>query len=135
MTDTLANSMSMPCCSSCGRQMGHLYEDHINLSKKLETELKSTAVPQQNYIGDISGKDITDFVHTYYSWQVKNPNKIKFQPHNIISRGLLSLSPLTEEMLPFGTAREEDNQLSMLSEPVCCLRMLQCDPKFSIPKY
>jgi len=132
MATSLAYSMPMPCCSNCGKQLRHLYEDHIDLTKKLITELKHTDVPSGSYVGTISNIDITDFVYTYYAWKERNPKKINFKPNNIIARGLLSLKKLTDDMLPFGMDREEDNQLSMLAEPPCCMRMLQCNPSFSV---
>lgn len=132
METALVYIMPMPACTNCGRQLRHLYEDHIELTKKLEEELKKTDVPSQEYVGRISNKDITEFVHTYYRWRKANPDKIKFRPLNIIARGLLSLKPLTDDMLPFGMDREPDGQLSLLSEPVCCLRMLMCNPTLSV---
>lgn len=129
---SLVYAMPMPSCSSCGRQMRHLYEDHINLTRKLERDLQDNTVQYETYKGQISKIDITEFVHTYYNWSQKHPEAPTFKPHNIIARGLLSLKPLTEEMLPFGMDREEDNQLSILAESLCCLRMLQCNPSLSI---
>jgi hypothetical protein len=132
---SLVYLMPMPCCSNCGKQLLHLYEDHVNLSKKLSDELKDHpgSVPEQDYRGEISGKDITEFIVTYYTWKKNNPDEeISFQPHNVVARGLLSLKQLEPNMLPFGMDREQDGQLSIFSEPVCCLRMFQCNPSFSV---
>lgn len=135
---SLVYGMSMPCCSNCGRQLRHLYQDHIKLSKELEAELKAIGpgnVPSNTYRGEVSGLDLTDFVRTYYQWRSKNPAAPRgpdFKPHNVIARGLLSIKPLEENMLPFGMDREIDRQLSILAESPCCLRMLQCNPNLSI---
>lgn len=128
----LVYGMSMPCCSNCGRQLRHLYQDHINLSKELETELKVREVPAGSYVGEVSGIDITPFVRTYYTWRRQHPEFPEFKPHNVVARGLMALKPLTEEMLPFGMDREVDRQLSILAESPCCLRMLQCNPNLSL---
>ena len=126
---SLAYAMQMPCCSNCGRQLRHLYEDHIDLTRKLLDDIKNRGGPSGRFVGSISGKDITDFINVYYTWKKGNKGAPPFQPGNIVARALISIRDLDETMLPFGAAaREEDGQLSMLNEPVCCLRMLHCNP-------
>jgi len=141
MSISLVYSLKMPACSACGKQLRHLYEDHADLTKQLDTELgerpnfRATKVPTGYYLGKISGIDLTDFIKTYYTWELKleqDTDENTFEPNNIISRGLLRLQELTEDMLPFGTQREPDNQISLLTESLCCLRMFQCDPSFSV---
>lgn len=134
MSTNLVYRMSMPCCKNCGRQLRILYEDHAELTKQLTEELETTDIPVGRYVGRVSGKDITGFIKTYYTWASKpeNKTKIKFQPLNVVARGLLSLKVLTEEMLPFGQDREKDGQISILSESICCMLMLQCNPALSV---
>ena len=120
----------MPECSSCGRFLGHLYDDQVELTNKLTKELEKTNVPNETYIGAISKKDITPFIETYYTWRSRPENSSKpvFTPLNIVSRAFLSIKELEESDLPFGTAREVDGQRSVFDHPLCCLRMFQGNP-------
>lgn len=123
-------ALQMPECSSCGRFLGHLYDDQVELTNKLTKELEKRPVPSDSYVGKISKLDITPFIKTYYEWRSKRENKTKpvFTPLNIVSRAFLSIKELEESDLPFGTAREADGQRSVFDHPLCCLRMFQGNP-------
>jgi hypothetical protein len=121
-------ALQMPECSSCGRFLGHLYDDHVELTKKLTLNIENDSVENDQYVGQVSGVDITDFISVYYTWLEKQTVKPEFTPLNIVSRAFLSLRPLTEAELPFGTSREEDGQRSVFDHPLCCLRMFQGNP-------
>ena len=129
-------ALPMPECSSCGRFLGHLYDDHIELTKKLQTDIDNTGSPQGQYIGTISGEDITEFINTYYTWRAEwdktHPGFPVFTPLNIVSRALIAVKPLEEKDLPFGTAREEDGQRTVFEHSICCLRMFQGNPLLRI---
>ena len=121
-------ALQMPECSSCGRFLGHLYDDHVELTKKLTDDLAKNSKPTGKYIGAVSTQDITSFIDTYYTWKAKNPDSPDFKPLNIVSRAFLALKPLEESDLPFGTAREDDGQRTVFDHPICCLRMFQGNP-------
>jgi hypothetical protein len=129
-------ALPMPECSSCGRFLGHLYDDHIELTKRLQTDLEKNGGPNGSYIGSISGEDITDFITTYYTWREEwdqtHPDFPVFTPLNIVSRAFLAIKPLEVTDLPFGTAREIDDQRSVFDHPLCCLRMFQGNPLLRI---
>ena len=129
-------ALPMPECSSCGRFLGHLYDDHIELTKKLQEDLSNGGSPSGQYRGAVSGEDITDFINTYYTWRAEFDKKHKdfpvFTPLNIVSRALIAVKPLEEEDLPFGTAREEDGQRTVFEHSICCLRMFQGNPLLRI---
>lgn len=130
---SLVYQLHAPTCFNCGKNLRHLYHDHIELTNQLIDELKSGRnIPQKKYIGRISGKNITPFLITYYTWKQEHPNSVDFQPVNLVARGLITLKKLTPEMLPFGMDREEDNQISVLTENRCCLRMFLCNPLLSV---
>ncbi len=123
--------MPMIECSSCGQCLGHLYDDFYDLSKKLLDELQTSSdVPTGFYITR-DGDDIGPFLTTYYEWYSKHRNDkdvIVYRPETIIARALLRIQELSEDFLPFGSHREEDNQLSPFEARACCLRMFQTDP-------
>ncbi len=132
-------ALPMPECSSCGRFLGHLYDDHIELTKKLTADIANGG-PQGSYIGTISEDDITEFVETYYTWRAEQEAKDKekaknlpvFTPLNIVARALIRVKPLEDSDLPFGTARELDGQRTVFEHSICCLRMFQGNPLLSI---
>lgn len=128
-------ALPMPECSSCGRFLGHLYDDHIELTKKLEKDIANGG-PTGSYIGQVSGEDITQFVNTYYEWRVEwdktHPDFPVFTPLNIVSRALIAIKPLETTDLPFGTAREVDGQRTVFEHSLCCLRMFQGNPLLRI---
>lgn len=129
-------ALPMPECSSCGRFLGHLYDDHIELTKKLQRDVEEKGGPSGRYIGSISGEDITDFVMTYYKWRKDfdktHPGFTVFTPLNIVSRALIAVKPLEVTDLPFGTAREVDGQRTVFEHSICCLRMFQGNPLLRI---
>jgi hypothetical protein len=129
-------ALPMPECSSCGRFLGHLYDDHIELTKKLQKDLDESGGPRGYYVGQVSGEEITDFVHTYYRWRnvwdQTHPDFPVFNPLNIVSRALIAIKPLEETDLPFGTAREMDGQRTVFEHSICCLRMFQGNPLLRI---
>ena len=122
-------ALQMPECSSCGRFLGHLYDDHVELTKKVTLNIEKGTIDDE-YIGTVSNINITNFIMTYYTWVEKpeNANGPEFTPLNIVSRAFLSLKDLTEDDLPFGTIRESDGQRSVFDHPLCCLRMFQGNP-------
>ena len=115
-------------CSSCGQIVGHMYEDYYRLSEQLMKELKEQ--PEQIPRGDYQAlSDLNPFIKTYYAWYLKNKETaLEYYPCNIIARALLQTCVLVEGHLPFGSKREEDNQLSYFEPKICCLRMLETDP-------
>jgi hypothetical protein len=131
-------ALPMPECSSCGRFLGHLYDDHVMLTKKLQSDLENGRVLSSTttYVGEISEEDITDFVKTYYIWRAgwdrTHPDFPVFSPLNIVARALIAIKPLEEADLPFGTAREEDGQRTVFEHSLCCLRMFQGNPLLRI---
>jgi hypothetical protein len=129
-------ALPMPECSSCGRFLGHLYDDHIELTKRLQKDLEDHGAPRGSYVGKVSGEDITDFVYTYYTWRAEwdktHPDFPVFTPLNIVSRAFLSIKALEPTDLPFGTAREVDDQRSVFDHPLCCMRMFQGNPLLRI---
>ena len=118
-------------CSSCGHIVGHMYEDFYSLTKQLMEELKTRSIPSGSYTTK-EGEDLTGFVTTYYTWYEAHKNDesppLEYFPANIIARALLKTRDLTDKHLPFGSAREDDNQLSFHEPRICCLRMLETDP-------
>lgn len=116
-------------CSNCGQHLGHIYESYYQLTKQLTDELKDNDVPSGEYITSY-GDDITDFITTYYDWYAEQDHSEVpvHEPGNIIARALLRLRPLESDHLPFGSAHEEDGQISVYEARICCMRMLQTDP-------
>lgn len=116
-------------CSNCGQHVGHKYEDYYTLTKQLMDELSTRNVPSGSYV-TTDGDDITSFVKTYYTWyQNQDPQVVpRHDPGNIIARALLRLRELDESQLPFGSAHEDDGQLSIYEPRICCMRMFQTDP-------
>jgi hypothetical protein len=123
-------ALPMSECSSCGRFLGHLYDDHIQLTKKLEKDLSESGGPRGSYIGEHSEIDITEFIRVYYTWSQSqgNQDKAVFKPLNIVASAFLALKPLETADLPFGTRREVDGQRTVFDHPLCCLRMFQGNP-------
>lgn len=134
MSINLVYQLSMPNCSSCGRHIGHLYDDYRELAKQLTEDLENNedAVPSQDYVGRISDVDVTDFIRTYYEWKRENPKAPTFRPINIVARALLAHKELEKGDLPFGTRRELDGQRYVFDTPICCLRMFMCDPQSNL---
>ena len=118
--------LSMIECSSCGQQLGHLYEDYYELTIKLERELKNGKI--DGSYKTRHGDDLSMFLKTYYDWATDNAEKAVFQPANIIARALLRIKELDTKDLPFGMKTELDGQRDVHEVRVCCLRMFQCDP-------
>lgn len=120
-------------CSSCGQHLGHLYEDYYRLTKQLMEELETQSVPYGDYTTS-QGDDLTSFVQTYYTWLIEQDQTRSIpvhEPCNIIARALLRTRELKLEHLPFGSAKEDDGQMSVHEARICCLRMFQTDPKMT----
>lgn len=117
-------------CSSCGTHLGHLYEIYYTLRDQLTDDLVINGTPNQTYTG-ANGDDLTPFITTYYEWlNTVDKDKVPdHQPSNIIARALLRTRELEKEHLPFGSAKEDDDQMSVHEARICCLRMFQTDPK------
>jgi DNA-directed RNA polymerase subunit N (RpoN/RPB10) len=117
-------------CSNCGQHLGHKYEDYYTLTKQLVEELKTKSVPTGTYTAS-DGDDISAFINIYYSWYT-NPDRTEpvpqHEPGNIVARALLRLRELNSQQLPFGSAREDDGQISIYEPRICCMRMFQTDP-------
>ena len=131
----LVYSLSMPTCSSCGKAMNNLYNDHADLTKKLTKAIESNEVELTTFYARDSEKDCTQFIRTFYKWKRKNDeeNNIAkiYQPSVVVAHALLKFndSPLTEDELPFGCGRREvDGQRSVFNVSLCCLRQLLCKP-------
>ena len=118
-------------CSSCGHVVGPHYEDFYTLTKQLKEELRDRSVPSGTYTTK-EGENLSQFIKTYYSWYEEHKNDdtppLEYFPANIIARALLKTRELKREHLPFGSSREDDNQLSFHEPRICCLRMLETDP-------
>lgn len=119
-------------CSSCGQCIGHLFSDYYDLSKKLIDELQKRDVPTGDYTTS-QGDDIGPYLRTYYEWYSKAKAEVagevlEYQPKNIVARALLRIKDLTDDMLPFGSLREPDGQLTPYEARTCCLRMFLGDP-------
>jgi hypothetical protein len=125
-------AVGMMECAECGRQLAHLYEDHVELTRQLEKNLKNggvAAVLNDTYIGKRCDKDITNYIHTYYIWHgEQKPTALTFEPINVVARALVADIPLTADQLPFGSRRETDGQRDIFCATICCLKNLQCNP-------
>lgn len=118
-------------CSSCGQHLGHLYESYYTLTQQLTEELKNYDTPSGTYRAD-NGDDISQFINTYYTWYNQQEGPVPtHEPCNIVARALLRLRELEPEHLPFGSTREPDGQMSFYEARICCMRMLQTDPKMT----
>jgi len=119
-------------CSNCGQHLGHMYEDYYTLTKKLMEDLANLDVPVGTYKTSNGNDDLTPFIKTYYTWYTKQSEPVPIHlPGNIIARGLLRLRELKDDDLPFGSAVEDDGQMSIYEPRICCLRMFQTDPKMT----
>ena len=116
-------------CSNCGQHLGHVYESYYQLTKQLIEELKGQRVPSGSYVAQ-DGDDISEFISTYYSWyDAQEPGTVPVhEPGNIVARALLRIRDLEPDHLPFGSALEQDGQISVYDARICCMRMLQTDP-------
>jgi DNA-directed RNA polymerase subunit N (RpoN/RPB10) len=124
-------------CSSCGQCIGHLFEDYYDLSKRLIDELKDNEIPNSDYTVTSTSDDIRPFLKTYYIWysNLTDDEKLNVPVHspaNVVARALLRLEELKTSDLPFGSAREDDNQISAFEARICCLRMFMSDPGATI---
>lgn len=128
-------ALGMNTCSSCGMALGHLYDDHVELTKKLIRANEKDEVHSTTFFGKISQKNYTESVREFYKWKKKNEhdkNHIAsiMQFSAIVARALLKFDekPWKEEDLP--CRREADGQRSAFEPSICCLRHFQCKPDF-----
>lgn len=123
-------------CSSCGNQLGHLYNPYFILSKQL---LRDTTSAEGSYdaVVDLitNNKDkytyedgnISDFLITYYTWAKDHTDLDLFKPSNLVARALLAVRDLTSDQLPFGKPGQ-DGQRNPYDARTCCMCAFQCTP-------
>lgn len=135
-------SISLPMieCSSCGRVLGHLYEEYYaqgmflaGLVENLITIEEYQQFAAKDYSGEL-GEGWTNFLQPYFKWLSELPAeefsehvKYMFTPHNLVARALLhphSLGP--RKSFPINI-RDKNGQYLLTETKYCCLRMFKCD--------
>ena len=127
-------SISLPMieCSSCGKVLGHLYEDYYNLGallERLSQENDALSLANSDHTEDFrtpnSHDNWNEFIKPYFRWLVEHPDdRDMYTPHNIVARSLLR---------PYGEVSRMPINLRVLGKPLltdaryCCLRMFMTD--------
>jgi len=129
-------SIALPMieCSSCGRCVGHLYDDYYQLSIKLtrlleknNAETLATADYSVEFTTPNSGDNWNEFLKPYFQNEGLHPD---YSPENLVARSLLRLRPRTAEDFPLG--KKTNGQRSPFEAKICCLRMFLCDSSRSL---
>ena len=129
-TSSQLTQLPMIECSSCGKQVGHLYEDYQQFTRNLLKDIEQNGMPpalNDDYVttGEEEPRDIKPYLETYYNWCAAN-GATPFNANNIIIRALLGLVPLEDSAIPYSI--EEDGQRGYYEVKICCMTMLMTDP-------
>lgn len=138
MTEAFSQ-LPMIKCSSCGKSVGHLFDDYRNgilWLRKHHTDLITEDDSgkflmdaddlEKEYDGDNFNMDIIGFLKTYYQYSQENKTSdlTYFAPEALVARALLLPRELTKDDLPWLNTK---NLTHMDNVKLCCIRTLMCD--------
>lgn len=120
-------------CSTCGRCIGHMYEDYYNLGHVLSEIIAGKtsgdlADEDHSDVMQTDGKNLwTYFLQPYFQYLKTHPDEDvpSFTPYNLVARALLRIHPWKPTDLPFW--QPVNGHHDMRNPKYCCMRMFTCD--------